>query len=781
MLRNSLRFLLSRKLYSFINIAGLTIGITCVLLLALWVRIETSYDRSLRNYERIYRVGLVIKTPNREINSGSINAPAGPEFRENFPVVEQMVRFSEKVEPVEFNTKPGRLNVFYTDSTFFDIFSFRLLAGDIKTCLINPGSVVVTRSAVKRVFGIEDPVGKDLKMSGKLVTVTGVIDDPPVNSSLQFDCLAQLETLIKEAHVGWDGGLTCYTFLRLSEGADPVLLEKQILSYMDGVINNKYRSAGFSLTPYLQQIRKMHLDTSTEFDLGEKGSMTQVLIFSFVGLLILLIACFNFINMSTAFSFRRSREVSIRKIFGSDRKKIISSSLLESAVEIVISILVAFILLNLILSSVSGLISKPLSLSVISPAGWILMCITLLTFCTLFASFYSALYLSFASPLALLGSAETGKGRQSSRNILVTFQYTISTLLIFCSLVIYSQLNFIRTADKGFNEKNILVIGLSKKAASTYSVIKDRFSSIPGISSVSVIAGGLPGVGFTSNGYMPEGFDKPVISNAVYVDENYLKTMGISLVSGRDLTNSKADSNKVLINETFALLAGWSNPVGKTISRNGIRYEVIGEVKDFSTSTLHKKTEPIFITNVNEWGQFTDILVKYQAGKAQDVLQESEKIARDIDPQSTFEYKFLEDVIDNAYAPERRLNSLFLIFSVIAILISSLGLFGLATFTTRSRMKEISIRKINGATIPDILIKFNSELLRWIIIAYVVACPLGYFVMNRWLANFAFRTTTGTGVFLISGILAAAVGILTVTSASLKAAATNPAETLRTN
>ena len=314
-------------------------------------------------------------------------------------------------------------------------------------------------------------------------------------------------------------------------------------------------------------------------------------------------------------------------------------------------------------------------------------------------------------------------------------------------------MQYVKKSDKGFNEKNILMVNLNSKTSATYELILKRFSSIPGVTSVSVSAGGYPGMGFTSNGYMPEGVQKPIMANAVYVDENYLKTMGISLIDGRDFRNMRADSNKVIINQTFAKSLGWDNPSGKTISRNGIKYEVIGVVKDFNTSSLHEKIQPIFISTVNEWGKFENIIIKFQPLNISVVLKSAESIIKEIDPTSPFEYEFLEDSINSTYSADKKLNILFLVLSVIAIFISSLGLFGLATFATQSRMKEISIRKINGATISDIFRKFNFELLKWILISFIIATPIGYYAMNKWLNNFAYKTTISIWLLNISGFL----------------------------
>jgi putative ABC transport system permease protein len=775
----SLRSLIKQPLYSSINILGLTIGVASVLLLITWISVETSFDKFHKDSERLYRVGLVLKTPNKEINSGSINAPAGPEYKREFPVIEEMVRFTPQQQAINYKDKFTQLVVYFADSTFFKIFSFDLVKGDKTSCLESSQSIVLTESAVKKVFGTEDPLGKGIMISGKTYTVTAVAKDPPVNTNMQFECLVSFSIIEKQAHIGWDGGLTCYTYLKLIKNSDPALLEKQILDYMEGVINKKYREFGYALIPYLQKINDIHLDSNTDYDLGEKGSKMQVYLFLGIGLLILLIACFNFVNISTALSFRRAKEVSIKKIFGSGRKNVILFFVSESAVTIIISLLFASLLARILLPYTSSLSNKILTLSVIEPYKWLLIYISLFLFCTVFASFYSSFYLSSANPLSLLTNINKGMRKQVSRNVLVTFQYTISIALIICCLVIFSQMQFVKKSDKGFNENDLLLIDVNSKISATYELIINKFTSIPGVLSVSVSAGGAPGLGFTSNGYLPEGVEKPIMANAVYVDENYLKTMGISLIDGRDFRNSKADSNKVIINETFAKLIGWNKPTGKSISRNGIRYEVIGEVKDFNTSSLHNKIEPIFISTANEWGKYDNIIIKYQPSNISGVLKSSESILKEIDPQSPFEYGFLKDTLSHVYSTEKKLNILFLVLSIIAIFISSLGLFGLATFATQSRLKEIAIRKINGATISDILSKFNYELLKWILVSFVIACPIGYYAMGKWLNNFAYRTTIGLWIFISSGILAIAVGLLTVSLASIKAAKSNPAETLR--
>jgi ABC-type transport system, involved in lipoprotein release, permease component len=777
--RNGFRSLVKQIPYSFVNILGLTIGVASVLIIIIWISVETSFDKFHKDRDQLYRVGMIMKTPNKEINSAEINAPAGPEFKKEFPVVENMVRFELDEQSVIYNDKITKLQVIYTDSTFFDMFSFDLVAGNKQNCLNSPQGIVLTEKTVKRIFGSEDPLGKGILISGETFTVTAVAKDPPVNTNMQFECLAPLSVIARKMHIGWDGGLSCYTYLKLVKGTDPVALEKHILEYMEGAINKKYREFGYALNPYLQKIGDIHLYSEAEYELGDKGSLKQIFVFSGIGLLILLIACFNFVNISTALSFRRAKEVSIMKIFGSDKKYIILFFFIESAIAILVSLFLAFLLVKILLPLTSGLIGEILSLSALKPISWLLIYFSLFIFCTVFASFYSSFYLSSINPLALLSSVNSGKRKQFSRNILVTFQYSISIALIISCLVIYSQMQFVKKSDKGFNEKNILLVNLNSKTAATYELILNRLSSIPGVTSVSVSAGGEPGVGFFMNGYLPEGVEKPMLARAVYVDENYLKTMEISLIDGRDFRNIRSDGNKVIINQTFAKILGWNQSVGKSISRNGTKYEVIGVVKDFNTSSLYNKTEPIFISTVNEVGEFEKIVIKYLPSNLKDVLKSCESILKEINPDFPFDYEFLEDSMSASYSKDQKTNLLFLVLSVIAIFISSLGLFGLATFATQSRMKEISILKINGATISDVFRKFNLDLLKWILISFIIATPIGYYSMTKWLTSFAYKTTISIWLLICSCLFTLAIGLLTVSWAANKAARTNPAETLR--
>lgn len=407
LIRNGFRSLVKQMPYSFINILGLTIGVAFMLVIIIWISVETSYDKFHKDKERLYRVSMIFRTPNKDFYDGAIYDPAGQEYKKEFPVIEDMARIVPEKESVAYNNKFSLLYTLYTDKNFFDMFSFTLIKGDKASCLESPQSIVLTEKSVKKIFGSEDPIGKGVLISGNPFIVTAVAKHPPVNTNLQFECLLPLSVREKNSYRAWDGGLTCYTYLKLIKGADPSLLEKQIMDYMEGVINKKYREFGYLVIPYLQNIGDIHLDLKTESDMGEVGSRMQVIGFSGIGLLILLIACFNFVNISTALSFRRTKEVSIKKIFGSGRKNIILFFVFESAVAIIVSLLLAFLLAKVLLPSASEFVGKVLTLTDIKPFGWLLIYASLFLFCTIFASFYSSFYLSSISPLALLGSTST--------------------------------------------------------------------------------------------------------------------------------------------------------------------------------------------------------------------------------------------------------------------------------------------------------------------------------------------------------------------------------------
>lgn len=777
--KNGYRAQVNQMPYSIVNIFGLTAGITCVILIILWVIGETGYDNFHKGQENLYRINKISVSPNRDDNMGMINVPAGPELTARFPAIEQYIR----LRPYEISVKAGEsfhlLKIYYTDPGIFDMLSFKLVSGNPGSVLAAPGNIVLTDSKAASLFGEEDPVGKIVVVQGQNYVVSGIAEDPPYNSSIQFDALVPIESLLKRVHTGWDGGLLCLTIVRLADGTDIPKLEQEIMDYLEDVINSRMKQNGFSLNPYFQKIRDMHLRSDTDYDYITTGNWKRVISFSLVGLLILFTACVNFVNISTAVSMKRSKEVSVKKIFGSGRGDVVVGFIIESGLAILVSLLLSVLFVQSLLPYFNDLIGARLDFNIISIAEWVLIYLVIFIVCTFLASFYSAWYLSSIAPLTILRSEGTGRRRQISRNILVTFQFIVSISLIICCLVIYSQMKFVRDVDMGFSGKNVIVINLGEETEKNIESFKQQVIEIPGVVNASASAGGIPGRGFTSNGYWIEGLEQPILANAVYVEPGYIATMNMELAEGRDFRPGNVDKFGIIVNETFAKAAGWSDAVGKTVSRNGNDYSVIGVVRDFFTSSLHSRIQPIILARYNEWGAYDNLVVSVNSHDIKGLIEMLGDSWKEFENDNPFNYHMLEDMYIESYSAEKNLNLLFLVLAIMAIFISCLGLFGLATFTTQSRTREIGIRKVNGAMVSNLLSGFSYELLRWIIVAFIIAAPVSYIIMDGWLENFAYKTTISISLLILSGLIALAIGFVAIIWSVWREASRNPIDTLR--
>jgi len=771
------------KVYSLINILGLAVGLSAFVLILLYLQFEMSYDKFHQNAEQIYRVGVKsYQEGTYAMDTFIFTPPIGEDMKEEFPEVKEFVRMSNQ-RPAYLNINEEAFKVTgmrYASDKLFEMFSFNLISGDPKTALLNPFSIVLTQETAQRLFGSKDPLGKTIRIGPKnLYKITGLAENPPENSSIQFTALISFSTLynLPNMHMGWNGGNQYITYVRLQKGVSSEQLEKKLPDFMWRHINERIAPYGWKNEAYFQPLKKIHF----YFDPGSRTALINFYTFTVVAVFILLIACINFVNLTTARAARRAREVGLRKVVGANRGNLIRQFLGESVFLTALAFLLGASFVSLFTPLYSQLLNKDLDvISMINPLS-VFGLIVLVFIVGIAAGIYPAFFLSSFQPAKTLkGEIEKGGMGRKFRDFLVVFQFAVSVTLIICTFLIQNQIRFIKKAELGYEKENMLVINLPGEELRTQTEeMREKLLSIPGITHVSA-SSQVPYRGFTRNGYVPEGYTSSLMFYALDIDEHFLDTYGIDVVKGRNFNKEfSTDKEAYLINETLAKKLEWENPVGKTISRNG-EWKVIGVVKDFQFSTLHHDIGPLVITS-NPWGNRFDYLsVKLSSTNLPGALKDIKKVYKEFSPLLPFEYFFLDDAFNRLYKSEERFQRIFLYFSVLAICIALLGLFSLSAYTAQQKSKEIGVRKVLGATAADILGMFVKNMTVLVVIANVVAWPLAYFIIQKWLQNYAYRDELSGWVFVFAFAGSLAASLVTISFQSFKAAFKNPADVLRT-
>jgi len=778
----ALRNLNKHRAYALINIFGMALGLSAAILILLYLQFEMSYDRFHKDGDRLYRVSILsLKEGDFESDRHVFTPPIGEDMKKDMPEVEEFVRMTTGW-PMYFNVENKAYKeerVCYASSEMFNIFAFKLKDGDAGSALKEPFSIVLTEKAAKRIFGSEEPLGKTIQIGPEdLYKVTGIVEDLPGNSTIQFSSLISFATLysLPGLHLGWNGGNQYITYVKLRENATVASVEAKFPDFLWRYINETIAPYGWKYEAYLQPFKQIHF----HFDYGSKTALANFYTFAAVALFILIIACINFINLTTARAARRAREVGMRKVIGATRGNLMRQFLGESVLLTSLSFAVGIVLAYILTPTYNQLLNKelnPLRLVNLVSVAALLGLILLVGF---ISGLYPAFYLSSFQPVKTLkGVLYSGKGRQRFRNTLVVFQFVISVTLIICTFLIQDQLHFMKKIDLGYNKENMLIVPLPEKEMRTKTeTMRTELLGIPGISHIAA-SSEVPYQGFTGNGYVPEGHTHSIMIHALDMDEHFLDAYGIELVMGRNFSKDFAtDKQALLINETLAKQLGWDDPLGKTITRNG-EWHVIGVVRDFQFSTLHNKVGPLLITS-NPWGTRFDYLsVKIRSEDLPGTVAAVEKIFKKYSPLISFEYFFLDDAFDRMYKAEERFERIFLYFSLLAIAVALLGLFSLSAFTAQQKAKEIGIRKVLGATVPNILALFSREMVILIVAANLLAAPIAIYVINLWLGNYAHRMKIGAGAFLIAFAASLIAAFVTISYQSLKAAFKKPADELR--
>ncbi len=781
-LKIALRNILKNKAYSLINIFGLAFGVAAVVLIALYMKFELSYDLFHSNIDDLYRVSIVRAEKDAvEGDSPEFVAPLAEAMYNEFPEVKSYSRVST-IRPVYFYTEDQPFKVQktrYADSTFFDMFSFNLLHGNPADVLCSPFSVVLTESLSKKLFGSSESIGKTVSLDSRTdYLITGIVEDPPVNSQIQFEALISFATLYAEPghYMDWNGGNQYIHFVTLNKNTKPESVNGKFESFMWDKTNKRLSAYGIKYLPYLQKFKDVHLNHNSY-----SASLKQSLfIAAGIALFILLIACVNFINLSIANATKRAKEVGMRKVLGADRKRIIKQFLAESFSLTLVAIIIALIIVEAIFPSFQNFVGKDVASLNLLDHAQVLILLGILILVGLLAGSYPALFMTSYQPVKILkGAFANSPGKLTLRNALIVFQFTVSVALIICTMIVNDQISYIKNAELGYEKENVLLIGLpTTEAKESVELLKTEFSKLPFVNNIAA-SSNVPANGFTSNGYIPEGFESPMMFYALDIDENFLETYGIDLIDGSNFSRKmNIDDSGYLINEALAKKLGWENPIGKTIVRNG-EHKVIGVVKDFNFASLHNNIDPLIITNQPWRNRFNILSLSITTSNVSEALEQINLVWKSVAPNSNFEFQFLDDVFNNVYKAEQRFAEVFLTFSLLAIIIAILGLFALTSFTIRQKVKEIGLRKVLGASANEIVYDFSKAYLKIITVAVIIAWSIAFYGMDKWINSFAYNEGISFMPFVASALIALILTFTIIYFVSIKTALRNPVEALK--
>jgi len=784
----------SNRGYFIINLLGLTIGITSFILIVFWIRAETSYDKFHKNADNIYRVDyLLYEEGILEQHSASGSTGIGKEIKNAFPEVEDYTRFYRTESIVKYEDKTFKeRNILYAQSSFFDLFSFPLVEGKADSGILAINHAVITEGTARKYFGNEDPIGKMITLDGGSdFEVSGIARDVPGNSHLKFDILVSYENLIRNSRY-WDNSWVTervYSYILLSPGADAKALEAKLPQIPEKFIGKFMQEAFFLLEFKLVKLTDIHLHSSVSNELEVNGSYRSVFSLGIVALLVLLIAFINYINLATSRSIERAHEVGIRKVTGASKRDLVFQFLTEAAFLNLIALTISLTGVLLLLPFFKQIMQSPLQTDLLLI---LILFILLLVSGSLLTGLLPAIYISgFAPGLILKGKNTVGTGWIGRlKNYLVVFQFTISVILIIGTITIFRQISYMRNHDLGFDINGLIVMDGPRiiKADSFESYMnglesfKNEIRSLSGVSDITG-SSSIPGTEIKASrvfGIPVEGRNTEKKIEMYYVDNRFFETYGLTLLSGDNFgATITEESNKIIINESALPYFGFKDPantVGK-ILRGGTQEVVIKAiVNDFNQQSLKEKPRPIAFFNQPVNTYYT---IKSVTTDSEKLISELEKIWTEHYPGNPFNYFFLEDFYNEQYRADKRFSGLFLVSSILAIIIACLGLLGLSAYSITRRTKEIGIRKVNGATTPRVMVILNKNFLKWILIAFVIAVPVAWYVMNKWLENFAYKISISWWIFALAGVLALGIALLTVSWQSWKAATRNPVEALR--
>ena len=775
--------------YSLLNILGLTIGITFSLFLIFYIKDELNYDRQNKNADRIYRVNTYVHEKDKNTDIAITQLPLGPQMKKDYPEVEEMVRLNGRERTLFKNGENSfyETKVYYADSTLFKVFTVKFVEGNATTALGAPFDIVISKSLAKKYFGNASAIGRTLRTVYDVYKVTGVFEDVPKNSHIRYDMLISMSTLLRnnQGQDNW-GSFNNFTYLLLKPGADPKELNKKLADVYKKYVDPIFKQFNITMRYDLQNITAIHLHSNLQFEPEELGSMSYIWIFSAVAFFMLLIACINYMNLTTARSARRAKEIGIRKVTGSSKRQLVTQFLGESLFTSFVAVLLSVLLVLLLLSTFNSLSGKTFTVANVLQSSNIMLLLGIVLFTGLVGGSYPAFYLSGFKPVGILkGALSKASGNINLRRTLVVVQFSISMIMLICTWVVYSQLSYVRKKDLGFNKDQVMTVTINtgEDERSKIFAMNNDFRDLPGVQSVGAANSypGSPNINLnlfsvqTNTGYV----DKAIES--YNIDEHYMDALGIKLVKGRNFSGPPDTSHSILVNEALVKHFGWDEAIGKRMKFPGDTsnnyLEVVGVFHDFNQKSLYNPIAPLILFY---YPNGNVIQLKMNTSNMKSSIGKIESTWKKYFPQLPFEYKFLDENFDSQYAADQKRGKIFAAFSILTIIITCLGLLGLTAFTTQQRQKEISIRRVLGASTTEVVTLITKNYLWLALIAAVIAFPVAWYFMNKWLQIFPYNAGLSVLPFAMSALVILVTAIGTASFHSARAALSKPAKNLRT-
>ena len=780
------------KWYTLLNVLGLTIGITFSLFLIFYIRDELNYDRYLPKADRIFRIVSHIHERDKNTDWTLTQLPVAATVKKDFPEVEEATWLMSRERTLFKNGENSfyETKVYYADSSVFKIFSYKFLEGNAAHALDEPNSIVISKTLAEKYFGRNTPaLGKTLKTVYDLYKITGVIEDVPNNSHLRFDMLISGATILKGNQNGgfnnW-GNFNNFTYVLLKPGANVTAFNKKLESMYKKYVEPIFAQFNVTMKYDVQPITSIHLHSKLEHEPEELGNMSYIWIFSAVAFFMLLIACINYMNLTTARSARRAKEIGIRKVTGSSKKQLVFQFLTESLLTAIVAVLLSMLLVLVLLPVFNAISGKAFTIATLFQPFNIILVASIALFTGLVGGSYPAFYLSGFQPVSILkGALSNASGNVNLRRTLVVLQFSISMIMLICTWVVYSQLSFLQKKDLGFNKDEVMTVTVNTgedERGKIYAMDND-FRNIPGVKMVGT-GNSYPGSANvnlnlftvqTNTGYVDKGIE------CYAIDENFLNTLGMKIVSGRNFSGPPDTLHSILVNEAMVKHFGWTNAIGKRVKfpgdTSGDYLEVVGVMKDFNQKSLYNPISPLLLF----YGPNGNMIqLKINQRDIKQTIANVGSTWKKYFPQLPFEYKFLDDNFNSQYAADQKRGKIFAAFSILTIIITCLGLLGLTAFTTQQKQKEISIRRVLGASLMQVVSMITKNYLWLALIAAIIAFPVAYYFMYKWLQIFPYNT----GLTVIPFVLSASVIVITASATAMfysaKAALTKPAKVLKT-